>query len=40
MDYGSMSHALMWIVVLMSVWAGVGEFAAMLSLGRSGYRKD
>ena len=40
MDYGWMSHALMWIVGLMSVCAGLGAVAAMFSLGRSGYRKD
>ena len=34
MDYGWMSHALMWIVGLMSVCAGVGAVAAMFSLGR------
>lgn len=40
MDYGWMSHALMWLIGLMSVAATVGAFAAMISMGRSGYRKD
>ena len=40
MDYGWMSHALMWIVGLMSVCALVGAVRAMWSMGRSGYRKD
>ena len=40
MDYGWMSHALMWIVGLMSVCALVGAVGAMWSRGRSGYRKD
>ncbi len=40
MDYGWMSHALMWLIGLMSVGALVGAVAAMWSMGRSGYRKD
>lgn len=40
MDYGWMSHALLWLVGLMSVVATVGAIGAMFSLGRSGYRKD
>ncbi|WP_281423622.1 hypothetical protein [Microbacterium flavum] len=40
MDYGWMSHALMWLVGLLSLGATVGAVAAMVSLGRSGYRKD
>lgn len=40
MDYGWMSHALMWIVGLMSVCALVSAVGAMWSMGRSGYRKD
>ncbi|WP_267238055.1 hypothetical protein [Microbacterium sp. VKM Ac-2870] len=40
MDYGWMSHALLWIVGLMSVCATVGVVGAIWSLGRSGYRKD
>lgn len=40
MDYGWMSHALMWIVGLMSVCALVAAVGAMWSMGRSGYRKD
>lgn len=40
MDYGWMSHALLWLVGLMSVVATVGAIGAMCSMGRSGYRKD
>lgn len=40
MDYGWMSHALMWFVGGISVIAAVGAVAALFSMGRSGYRKD
>lgn len=40
MDYGWMSHALLWIIGAMSLVATVGAVAAMWSMGRSGYRKD
>lgn len=40
MDYGWMSHALMWIVGLLTAGATVGCVAALWSMGRSGYRKD
>ncbi len=40
MDYGWMSHALMWLVGLMTVCATIGAFGAMFALGRSNYRKD
>jgi hypothetical protein len=40
MDHGWMSHALMWIIGAMSLVATVGAVGALLTLGRSGYRKD
>lgn len=40
MDYGWMSHALMWIVGGMSLVATLGFIGAALALGRSTYRKD
>ena len=40
MDYGWMSHVLLWLVGLMSVVATVGAIGALFSLGRSGYHKD
>ncbi|WP_162722368.1 hypothetical protein [Microbacterium sp. PM5] len=40
MDYGWMSHALLWIIGLMSVGATVAVVGALFTLGRSGYRKD
>ncbi len=40
MDYGWMSHALLWIIGLMSVGATVAVIGALFTLGRSGYSKD
>ncbi len=40
MDYGWMSHALLWLIGLMSVVATLGCAGAMWALGRAGYRKD
>ncbi len=40
MDYGWMSHALMWLVGLMTVCATIAACGALWSMGRSGYRKD
>ncbi|MGB4777247.1 hypothetical protein [Microbacterium sp.] len=40
MDYGWISHALLWLIGLMTLAATVGAVAALWSLGRSGYRKD
>jgi len=40
MDYGWMSHALLWIIGLMSVGATVAAIGALFTMGRSGYRKD
>ncbi|WP_336632546.1 MULTISPECIES: hypothetical protein [unclassified Microbacterium] len=39
MDYGWMSHALMWIIGAMSVCATLGAVGAMYAMGRSEYRK-
>ena len=35
-----LSHALAWLIGLMSVAAAVVCFGALFSMGRSGYRKD
>lgn len=40
MDYGWMSHALMWLIGAMSVVATVGGAAALFAMGRADYRKD
>lgn len=40
MDYGWMSHALGWIIALMSVCATIGAVGALVALGRSSYSKD
>lgn len=40
MDYGWLSHALMWVIGAMSVCAVLGAAGALWSMGRSGYRKD
>lgn len=40
MDYGWMSHALLWLIGVMAVGATLGAAGALWSLGRSGYRKD
>lgn len=40
MDYGWMSHALLWLVGILSIGATVGFAGALWSLGRSNYRKD
>ncbi|WP_434810227.1 hypothetical protein [Microbacterium sp. bgisy189] len=40
MDYGWMSHALGWLIGVMSVCATIGAFGALWSLGRSGSYKD
>jgi hypothetical protein len=40
MDYGWMSHALLWLVGAMALVGTIGALGAMWSLGRSGYRKD
>ena len=40
MEYGFISHVLMWIIGVMSVGAVAGPIASLWSMGRSGYRKD
>ncbi|SBS70097.1 hypothetical protein [uncultured Microbacterium sp.] len=40
MEYGWMSHALGWIIGLMTVVATVGAAGALWSMGRTSYRKD
>jgi hypothetical protein len=40
MDYGWMSHALLWIIGLMSVGSTVAVVGALFTNGTSGYRKD
>jgi hypothetical protein len=40
LDGAFLSHALLWLIGLMAVGATGLTFAALFSLGRSGYRKD
>lgn len=40
MEYGFISHALLWLIGGMSVVAVITSFAALFSLGRQAYRKD
>lgn len=40
MDYGWISHALVWLIGLMTVGATLTLVGALWSLGRSGYRND
>jgi len=40
MDYGFMSHALLWLVAAMSALGLIGLVGAFWSMGRSGYRGD
>ncbi|WP_263294326.1 MULTISPECIES: hypothetical protein [unclassified Microbacterium] len=40
LDGAFLSHALLWLIGAMTVCAVVGSFAALFSMGRSGYRKD
>ncbi len=40
MDYGWMSHALVWLIGLMTIGATIACAGALWSMGRSGYRKD
>ncbi len=39
-DGAFFSHAIAWLIGLMSLGAAVAAFGALFSLGRSGYRKD
>ncbi|MDT0158691.1 hypothetical protein Q9R19_13760 [Microbacterium sp. ARD32] len=34
------THVLFWLIGGIAVLGGVGAFAAMFSMGRTGYRKD
>jgi len=40
MDAAFLSHVALWLIGLMAVCGLVTSFAALFSLGRSGYRKD
>ncbi|WP_435746158.1 hypothetical protein [Microbacterium sp. PMB16] len=40
LDGAFLSHVLLWVIGAMTVCAIVGSFAALFSMGRSGYRKD
>jgi hypothetical protein len=40
LDGAFLSHVILWVIGAMSVCAVVGSFAALFSMGRSGYRKD
>lgn len=39
MEYGFISHALLWLVGLMTVVTTVGVVGALWSMGRQAYRK-
>lgn len=39
MEYGWLSHALMWLIGLMTLGATVSVSLALFSMGRQGYRK-
>ncbi|MCR2812197.1 hypothetical protein NQ166_05875 [Microbacterium sp. zg.Y1090] len=39
MEYGFISHVLLWIIGIMTAAAGVGAVAALWSLGRQGYKQ-
>ena len=40
MDYGFLSHALLWLIGAMAAVGAVLTIGAFWSLGRSAYRKD
>ncbi|WP_259363333.1 hypothetical protein [Microbacterium esteraromaticum] len=40
LDAAFLSHVLLWVIGAIAVCGVVSSFAAMFSLGRSGYRKD
>ncbi|KJQ54526.1 hypothetical protein [Microbacterium sp. SA39] len=40
LDGAFFSHVILWLIGGMTVCAVVGSFAALFSMGRSGYRKD
>jgi hypothetical protein len=40
MDYGWMTHALMWLIGAMAAVGAVGTALAFWGIGRQAYRKD
>lgn len=40
MEYGLMSHILLWVIGAMTLVAAVSVVGAVFSLGRDAYRKD
>jgi hypothetical protein len=40
MDYGFLSHALLWLIGAMAAVGAVLTIGAFWSMGRAGYRKD
>ncbi|MFK3836562.1 MULTISPECIES: hypothetical protein [Microbacterium] len=40
LDGAFFSHVILWVIGAMTVGATIASFAALFSLGRSGYRKD
>lgn len=40
MDYGWLSHAILWLIGAMALVTTIGAMTALLSLGRQAYRKD
>jgi len=40
LDGAFLSHAIAWLIGAMTIGAAVAAFAALFSMGRSGYRKD
>ena len=40
MDYGFLSHALLWLIGAMAALGAVLTIGAFWSMGRAGYRKD
>lgn len=40
MEYGFLSHALLWLIGLMTVGATISVTLAFWSMGRQAYRKD
>jgi hypothetical protein len=40
MDYGFLSHVLVWVIGAITAIGGVGVVLAFYSIGRAAYRKD
>lgn len=40
LDGAFLSHVILWLIGGMTLCAIVGTFGALVSMGRSGYRKD